>query len=200
MIAASVRRLYPGATANPRLLVDHRSAPLRAAVALVDDARDKGARIVALGDPVAASAARSASPPPTLVADVTDDMAIMREEIFGPLLPVETYSTQDDAIARINARPHPLALYWFGRDIGHERRRHPARDLPASPAPGVAQRDDPRAFGAGVLDERDFPRIVVRIDDRRVNRGRRHAQLGAAHARRGHADEFVEPRFRHERE
>jgi hypothetical protein len=40
--------------------------------------------------------------------------AIMREEILGPLLPVEAYSTLDDAIARINARPHPLALYWFG--------------------------------------------------------------------------------------
>ena len=43
-------------------------------------------------------------------------MDIMREEIFGPLLPVETYATLDDAIARINARPHPLALYWFGQD------------------------------------------------------------------------------------
>jgi coniferyl-aldehyde dehydrogenase len=51
-----------------------------------------------------------------LVVGVNDEMAIMREEIFGPLLPVEAYSTQEDAIAKINARPHPLALYWFGRD------------------------------------------------------------------------------------
>ena len=43
-------------------------------------------------------------------------MAVMREEIFGPLLPIETYGALDDAIARINARPHPLAFYYFGRD------------------------------------------------------------------------------------
>ncbi|HET8831896.1 MAG TPA: aldehyde dehydrogenase family protein, partial [Casimicrobiaceae bacterium] len=77
--------------------------------------------IVALGD----AACDSGYPrrlAPTLVVGVTDDMAIMREEIFGPLLPVETYSTPDDALARINARPHPLALYWFGNDRGRRER------------------------------------------------------------------------------
>ena len=73
---------------------------------------------------------------PTLVAGVTDDMAIMREEIFGPLLPVETYRTQDDAIARINARPHPLALYWFGKD-----RRRRVRVLRETLAGGVTVND-----------------------------------------------------------
>ena len=43
-------------------------------------------------------------------------MAVMQEEIFGPLLPVEAYATLDDAIAEINARPRPLALYCFGHD------------------------------------------------------------------------------------
>ena len=43
-------------------------------------------------------------------------MDVMREEIFGPLLPVESYVSVDDAVARINARPHPLAFYYFGRD------------------------------------------------------------------------------------
>jgi acyl-CoA reductase-like NAD-dependent aldehyde dehydrogenase len=40
----------------------------------------------------------------------------MQEEIFGPVLPVETYRTLPEAIARINQRPRPLALYAFGRD------------------------------------------------------------------------------------
>jgi len=53
---------------------------------------------------------------PVLVVGVDDRMAIMREEIFGPLLPVEVYDDVGDAIARINARPHPLAMYWFGDD------------------------------------------------------------------------------------
>jgi coniferyl-aldehyde dehydrogenase len=51
-----------------------------------------------------------------LLLDVRDDMAAMREEIFGPILPIDTYSTEDEAIAKINARPRPLALYAFGGD------------------------------------------------------------------------------------
>jgi coniferyl-aldehyde dehydrogenase len=41
-------------------------------------------------------------------------MAIMREEIFGPLLPVVAYDTLDDALAHVNRGERPLALYWFG--------------------------------------------------------------------------------------
>jgi NAD-dependent aldehyde dehydrogenases len=44
---------------------------------------------------------------------------VMQEEVFGPLLPVIAYRTLDDAIAFINARPRPLALYWFGREKAH---------------------------------------------------------------------------------
>jgi coniferyl-aldehyde dehydrogenase len=40
----------------------------------------------------------------------------MREEVFGPLLPVVSYDEPDEAIRIVNSRPRPLALYWFGRD------------------------------------------------------------------------------------
>ena len=53
---------------------------------------------------------------PALVVGAHDRMAVMREEIFGPILPIETYAAIGDAIAKINARPHPLAFYYFGRD------------------------------------------------------------------------------------
>ena len=53
---------------------------------------------------------------PLLVLDPPLDAPIMREEIFGPLLPVVGYDDLDAAIAIVNARPAPLALYWFGRD------------------------------------------------------------------------------------
>ena len=46
--------------------------------------------------------------------DVADDMAMMREEIFGPLLPVVAYDDLDDAMRYVNGRDRPLALYWFG--------------------------------------------------------------------------------------
>ena len=53
---------------------------------------------------------------PTLLADVSPDHAIMKEEIFGPVLPVMTYDTLDDAIDFVNQRDHPLGLYVFGKD------------------------------------------------------------------------------------
>jgi coniferyl-aldehyde dehydrogenase len=53
---------------------------------------------------------------PTLAIDPPDDLALMREEIFGPILPLKSYRTLDEAIAYINARPRPLALYHFDND------------------------------------------------------------------------------------
>jgi coniferyl-aldehyde dehydrogenase len=51
--------------------------------------------------------------PPTLVLDVNDEMQIMQEEIFGPLLPIMTYRDLGEVIAYVNARPYPLAFYLF---------------------------------------------------------------------------------------
>ncbi len=53
---------------------------------------------------------------PTLLIDPPQEALVMQEEIFGPLLPICTYSSIDEAIAYINARPRPLALYYFGND------------------------------------------------------------------------------------
>lgn len=53
---------------------------------------------------------------PTLVEAVTPEMDIDQEEIFGPVLPIMTFSELGDVIARINARPKPLSLYVFDRD------------------------------------------------------------------------------------
>ena len=114
-VTAAVERLYPAATANAdysSIVDDRHHARL---VALVDDARARGARIVTLGGQ-AGDGGLPRRIAPALVLDVTGDMAIMREEIFGPLLPVAAYATLDEAIARINARPHPLAMYWFGAE------------------------------------------------------------------------------------
>src|SRR5690606_29085212 len=58
---------------------------------------------------------------PTLLLDVNDDMAVMQEEIFGPVLPIVPYDRLDDAIAYVNARPRPLALYYFDDDARRAR-------------------------------------------------------------------------------
>jgi aldehyde dehydrogenase (NAD+) len=54
--------------------------------------------------------------PPTVLAGVSSDAAVMNEEIFGPILPVLTYATLDEAIAVVNDRDKPLALYVFAGD------------------------------------------------------------------------------------
>ena len=53
---------------------------------------------------------------PVLVFNAPADSRLLTEEIFGPILPVLAYNTLDDAIEYVNARPRPLALYWFGTD------------------------------------------------------------------------------------
>lgn len=74
--------------------------------------------------------------PPTLVFEVNDHMRLLREEIFGPILPIIPYDTLDEAIAHINARPRPLALYWFGTS-----RRHRDQVLAQTVSGGVTVND-----------------------------------------------------------
>ena len=133
---ATVHDLYPQVSTNPDYTSIVNARHFARLTGLLDDARSKGARIMPLGEAGARTDATPRRLVPTLVAGVTDEMAIMREEIFGPLLPIETYSTPDDAIAKINARPHPLALYWFGAD-----RRHCERMLRQTLAGGVTVND-----------------------------------------------------------
>jgi coniferyl-aldehyde dehydrogenase len=59
---------------------------------------------------------------PTLVFDTQPGLRLLKEEIFGPILPVLTYERLDDAIGVINAGPRPLALYWFGSDSAARER------------------------------------------------------------------------------
>ncbi|MFW7267143.1 coniferyl aldehyde dehydrogenase [Gluconacetobacter sp. Hr-1-5] len=81
---------------------------------LVRDADERGARIVPLGREPSGRDEGGRVMTPVLLLDVTPQMAVMQEEIFGPVLPVLTYRTLDEAIAFINDRPRPLALYYFG--------------------------------------------------------------------------------------
>lgn len=53
---------------------------------------------------------------PTILLDVTDEMSVMQDEIFGPVLPIVTYRTLDEAVQYVNDRPRPLALYYFDFD------------------------------------------------------------------------------------
>jgi len=80
---------------------------------LIDDAKAKGATVLEF-NPKNEDLAAKRKIAPTLVLGATDDMKIMNEEIFGPVMPVLTYKNEDEAIAYVNAHPRPLALYYFG--------------------------------------------------------------------------------------
>jgi coniferyl-aldehyde dehydrogenase len=81
------------------------------------DAKEKGAEVVEINP---ANEDFSQQPhhkiPPTLVLNPTDDMQIMREEIFGPVLPIKTYSDVSETVDYINSKDRPLGLYYFGED------------------------------------------------------------------------------------
>ena len=81
------------------------------------DAAAKGARIVEINPAnEALDQQEHRKLAPTLILDATPDMAVMQEEIFGPLLPVMNYRTLDAVVAQVNGTDRPLALYYFGTD------------------------------------------------------------------------------------
>lgn len=111
---ASVARFYPdGPTSRDytSIVNDHHYERLKG---LVEDARTGGARVIEAGRTPGHAAERLRTLAPTLVVGAGNSAEIMREEIFGPILPVRTYRTIDEVIGYVNARPRPLALYYFG--------------------------------------------------------------------------------------
>jgi coniferyl-aldehyde dehydrogenase len=83
---------------------------------LLDDARARGCEVLQPIPVDAARAARERLFAPAIVLDPPDDALLMREEIFGPILPVRAYASLDEALAFAAAQPRPLALYPFTRD------------------------------------------------------------------------------------
>lgn len=86
-------------------------------VDLVNDAAAKGAQVfsgVQTNEATAQSLAAKRIFLPTIVHDVTDDMHIAHEEIFGPVLVIYEYDNLDDVIAKLNARSAPLVATWYG--------------------------------------------------------------------------------------
>jgi coniferyl-aldehyde dehydrogenase len=83
---------------------------------LVDDAAAKGARVIQLNPAHETFTATSRVFPPTLILGGDGSMQAMQDEIFGPVLPVVPYASLEEALAFVNARPRPLALYYFDRN------------------------------------------------------------------------------------
>lgn len=112
---ATVARLYPTLRDNPDYtsIIDARHR--ERLCGYLAEAKARGARVLEL-NPSSEDFTGSPKLPPALVLGATDELRVMREEIFGPLLPVVPYRTLEQAIAYVNARPRPLALYIFDYD------------------------------------------------------------------------------------
>ena len=113
--AGTVARLYPKLRDNPdyTAIIDDRH--LQRLRSYVDEARQRGAGVIEI-NPSAEDFGGSPKLPPTLLTGVPEDARVMRDEIFGPVLPLVPYEKLADAIAYVNARPRPLALYVFDHD------------------------------------------------------------------------------------
>jgi coniferyl-aldehyde dehydrogenase len=112
-----VRRMYPRGLDDAdytSVINDRQYARL---TGYLDEAQRAGVRAVPLFDGAARDdAARRLAP--TLLVEPPLTLAAMREEIFGPILPLLAYDDVREAVRFINAQPRPLALYWFDDDAG----------------------------------------------------------------------------------
>lgn len=132
-VRTEVARQYPGLPDNPDYTSIISTRHFERLERLVEEARDMGATVVEFAG--ANDAARRIFAP-VLLTGAPEQAAVMREEIFGPILPVIAYDTLEEAIAYINHRDRPLALYWFGTDKAAE-----ARVLEGTIAGGVTVND-----------------------------------------------------------
>lgn len=116
-LAERMAQVYPRLRDNPdytHIVSDRQFDRLRG---LVTQAREAGAKVVQVnpaGEDL--DGGNEKILPPTLVIDPDPGLDVMREEIFGPILPILPYDRLEDAIAFVRARPHPLALYVFAGD------------------------------------------------------------------------------------
>jgi coniferyl-aldehyde dehydrogenase len=121
---AAARRILPQRYPDPKSaqytsIIDDKS--YRRLRATLEDAEAKGASVVPLV-PGAAFDDDLRKIPPHLVLDPSEEMRIMQEEIFGPLLPVKTYRDLDEVIAYVNAKDRPLGFYVFTNDRAREEK------------------------------------------------------------------------------
>lgn len=122
-VKAAATTMYPSLVSNPDFTSVINDRHHQRLTDWVEDARTKGATVDVVnpaGEDFASSNTRKM--PLHIVTGVTDEMTLMQEEIFGPILPIRGYQGIDQAIDHVNRRDRPLALYYFGPEA--QERRH----------------------------------------------------------------------------
>jgi coniferyl-aldehyde dehydrogenase len=113
----AVREMYPTIRDNPDYTAIVSQRHYERLTGYVDEARASGAEIIELkpeGEDLNQQEHRRIAP--TLIIDPGDDLTVMKDEIFGPILPVKRYASVSEAVGFVNAHARPLGLYYFGDD------------------------------------------------------------------------------------
>jgi coniferyl-aldehyde dehydrogenase len=118
---ACYTRMFPTLKDNPDCTSIINDRQYRRLQQLEDDAKAKGARVEEI-NPALENLSATRKRPVLLVLDPTDNMRLMQEEIFGPILPILAYDRIEEAIDYVNRHPRPLALYLFSFDQALQRR------------------------------------------------------------------------------
>ncbi len=116
---ASVATMFPTIKDNPDYTSVINQRHYERLTGYVEEARRSGAQVIELkpaSEDLSQQEHRRIAP--TLIIDPSDDLKVMQEEIFGPILPVKSYADVGEAIAYVESRPRPLGLYYFGEDAG----------------------------------------------------------------------------------
>lgn len=121
-LSAAVTEQYPTLDANDdytSIINDRHYERLQG---YLKDAKEKGAELVEINPGNEDfNASNKRKMPLTIIRNPTDDMKVMQEEIFGPVLPIKTYKNVNEAIDYVNANDRPLGLYYFGSDSAEEQ-------------------------------------------------------------------------------
>jgi coniferyl-aldehyde dehydrogenase len=115
---AHIKTMFPTMLNNPDYTSVVNARHQQRINSYIEDARNKGGDVREI-NPLGENFSQQKNTfkiPMTIVVNPTDDMKVMQEEIFGPVISLKTYKKVDECIRYINAHPRPLALYYFGND------------------------------------------------------------------------------------
>lgn len=118
----TVSEQFPTVAENPDYVSMINARNYDRVKANIEEAKANGAKVVALSPADESWDDRERHKIPIhLVIDPSDDITVMQEELFGPIMCIKPYDQIDDCITAINDRPRPLALYYFGKDKAEQR-------------------------------------------------------------------------------
>lgn len=110
----SVKDMLPSLRDNPDYTAQVSALQHQRIQSYLEDAQTRGVQTIVINPAGETFDEGTRKIPPTLLIDPSEEALVMREEIFGALLPVKTYRSIDEALDYVNGRPRPLALYYFG--------------------------------------------------------------------------------------